>query len=666
MDARKFRYLCDEVLLQPVINELNTKDVYAQIQELCKSFNWNIRRDCYFLKKELIYSSICFDEELRPYLDIASMIFDASNSILEIEVDSSSNSKPWRKLVEICISAKENCHYFDSSYDHYSHYNKVVDFSHASKKLMGMGIKFKVIDNKFYFDDASHGIIDEIIRGYALRIGGINIVCFSFEVLSKYYNSKQERFQIYRKTTQGNEIIHPEFPWGYIIALGVKYSNAISSCGPSTIHDEFIKFIDFMRDLISSFEIQPYSVWESVYVSPEDTIQFLQDNVLYDNLISFFQIKKNHALEILDFISSKHDMSIKSYGLKLRTIFDVAKGIMNLSNPLLINTISAENIRLISRSSKKNINSALERIFETSNEQGLAFPPSSEEIEHVLRPVTKFKGHKVILPSAITNLAAINSAIVQISKPNGVFDNAADSKVGKYLESFLLNRFERSGIKVFSGDFSSIDGKIKGDCDLIISSPEFFYIFELKKKALTRKAMNGEDYVLIKDLGDSVMRSQSQCAKIEYVLVHDNHLNLKRGKITDVVIYNEKPIQKISVSLHDFGALQDRIVFSTILKLAMQTNFSSKDPAIDSYLIKWREYLDVFINYRGLTAAINEMDIYSYMDNSFMSLPQLMTMLDDCGSIQDFDERFKTARVITYSTRDFYKEYSHMAELKNR
>ncbi|MBY4887651.1 hypothetical protein K5Y32_06865 [Pantoea sp. DY-15] len=664
MDAKNFRLLCDEVSSQPVLEKLSTKDAYAEIQSLCNDYNWNIRRECFFLKKELIFDSICYDHEFRPHFAVASMIFDASNFTLSIQNAVNTGSKPWRRLLEICFSAKDDSHYFDSSYDHYSFYNKTVDFSRSAKELIALGINFKIVDNRYYIDENSHAKIDNIINDYVIRIGGINIINMTFQILSNIYTPDQQRFQIYRKTTQGIDKIEPEYPWGYIIALGAKHSNNIGDAGPSTLSSCFMDFVNFMRTLVSCFEIQPYSVWESIHVSPEDFIQFLQDNVQYDNLISFFQIKQSYALEIMEFISDKHDMSLTSYGLKLRTIFDVAKALMNLSDPLSIKVITTEDIRSISQSSKKNINIALEKIFQTSENQGLAFPPSSEDIEHVLKPVTNFKNSKVILPSGITCLAAINSAIVQISKPDGVFINTSDSKIGPYLEAFLSSRFKKSGIKVFSGDFRSADGKINGDCDLVISSPRFFYIFELKKKSLTRKAMAGHDYALIKDLGDSVIRSQAQCAKIEYVLTHDNQLTLKKNNIKEIITYSGKPIQKISVSLNDFGALQDKIVFSTILKLAVQTNFSSSDPSIDSNLIKWREHLKNFISYRELTAKIKDHDDNQFMDNTFMSLPQLMTILDDCTNIQDFDERFQTTRAMTYSTRDFYKEYMQISKLK--
>jgi hypothetical protein len=67
--------------------------------------------------------------------------------------------------------------------------------------------------------------------------------------------------------------------------------------------------------------------------------------------------------------------------------------------------------------------------------------------------------------------------------------------------------------------------------------------------------MSGTDIQIIKDLADSLMRSQSQCAKIEYVFLSDKELTLTDDNIETTISYNNERIFKVSLSLHDSGAL---------------------------------------------------------------------------------------------------------------
>ncbi|EBA9124605.1 hypothetical protein GCX98_22515 [Salmonella enterica subsp. diarizonae] len=170
--------------------------------------------------------------------------------------------------------------------------------------------------------------------------------------------------------------------------------------------------------------------------------------------------------------------------------------------------------------------------------------------------------------------------------------------------------------------------------------------------------MSGTDFQIIKDLADSVMRSQSQCAKIEHVLLSDKELTLTIDNNKETIYYNNERIFKVSLSLHDFGALQDTNILSTILKLSMQVNFNAEDETINNMLSSWRQYVNTFTEYTIKNRKLMEVEDDNFRNNIFMSIPQLLTILDDSNSTNEFIEICKGAQHMTYSTRCFYKEYS--------
>ncbi|WP_407439903.1 hypothetical protein [Lelliottia sp.] len=673
MDLKIFKKSCDQILLEGNIKSAKYSDAHEQIYQLCKLHIDEVSRKIRFLIKQTIFEHICHNAPLRPYIDILCFLSDAvrekADNIKSVAKAEDSEFKNWKNLISNAITARSDSHFFKDGTDHLSSHNKEVEFSRSCERLIKHGVFFECHDDNIFINLKSHDLVSNKIDSYVKRIGGLNVLEMSFKILTNIYNEEQERYYIYRKTTQGMEWITPEIPWGYIIALGAKNCDKPGELSQLTMHNEFQSFINFIKDVVSTFEIQPYVVWEAVFVDKMKTISFLQDNVLYDNLISFFQLKGEYAKSIINGLNEYTDFrSLDSYGYKLQDIIKVGIGLIDISSKNKINILTTEDIKEVSKVSRRKAAGIIDTFFLMKNKTlNLGFPPSSEEIDHILTPLVPLKGKYLSLPKCITSLSVINVILNQISKPNGSFNNAKDSLIGNFLESFLWDKLSKSGITCYRGDFKSKDKKISGDCDLLIKSEKFIYIFEIKKKSLTRKAMSGTDYQLIKDLGDSLMRSQSQCAKIEYVLLNDGELSLehKKTRTKSIITHDKQRVVKISLSLHDFGALQDTIILSTVLKLSLQVQFNTDDPSKAGYLEKWKEYVETFTNYSEKVMKLKGESEIKFFGNIFMSIPQLFTILDDCHDENEFSDICNSSQHMTYSTRDFYKEYSEMKKLKN-
>ncbi|EAW1265080.1 hypothetical protein K6I73_000877 [Salmonella enterica subsp. diarizonae serovar 35:k:e,n,x,z15] len=662
MDLISFKNLCDNVSSERVIIERNTDEAYNLIYELCKNNIDEVSRRTRTLTKHIIFESIFNDTPSAPYLNILQLIFDAAR---HKDPSNNSNLLPnnkkfdnWKELITVALSAKNNSHFFkDESIG--SSFNKNIEFSKSCKELYKYGIDFEFHNDNIMIKKESHEKVLNIIDKYLSKIGGVLILDYSFQMLAQIFNPTQERFQVYRKTSQGLDYIYPEVPWGYIISLGVKSLHIKNSLPYKQTITEYNSFIKFMTDIVSSFEIQPYIVWESIFVDNFKTIEFLQENILYDNLISFFQLKGDYAISIIDNILNywKFD-KIESFGISFEDIIKVGTAIIKISNIQNINLISKSKISKRCGLSIKKTEDIINKIYTNKNEKDLGFPPSSEAVDHVLSPLIPHQSMYISLPKAITSLSVLNCILNQVSKPNGIFDNSKDSSIGKFLEQFIWEQMTQHNIKCYRGDFKSKDKKTKGDCDLLIKNDNYIFLFEIKKKSLTRKAMSGTDFQIIKDLADSVMRSQSQCAKIEHVLLSDKELTLTIDNNKETIYYNNERIFKVSLSLHDFGALQDTNILSTILKLSMQVNFNAEDETINNMLSSWRQYVNTFTEYTIKNRKLMEVEDDNFRNNIFMSIPQLLTILDDSNSTNEFIEICKGAQHMTYSTRCFYKEYS--------
>ncbi|EPE4172173.1 hypothetical protein ACSILQ_001618 [Yersinia enterocolitica] len=662
MGVIKFRELCDDTISQSTFTERDTDEAYSLIYDLCIDHIDEVSRKSGVLIKHIIFESILNDTSSTPYVSILQLINDAARYKEPQNKTSQSFSSQqfdkWQELIVIAFSTKDKSSFFKED-KICSSFNKIIEFSKSCKNLSKYGVDFEYYKDKIIIKKESYDVVLKIIDNYINNIGGVLILDYSFKILTNYFEPTQERFQIYRKTTQGLDYILPETPWGYIIALGAKNLHTNQKIPHKKTIDEYRSFIRFMTDIVSSFEIQPYVIWESIYVDNLNAVEFLQENILYDNLISFFQLKSTHAIEMISNISTywKYE-KIQSFGLDFDDIIKTGISIIQLSH--------AQNISLISKSKiskrsglKLNVtDKIIDKIYTSKNNNELGFPPSSEAIDHVLAPLIPHKGMYIALPKGITSLSVLNCILNQVSRPNGVFVNSKDSSVGKFLEQFVWNQVNQHGIKCYRGDFKSKDKKIKGDCDLLIKTDDYIYLFEIKKKSLTRKAMSGTDFKIIQDLADSLMRSQSQCAKIEYVLLADKEITLTINDKNEIIPYNNERIFKISLSLHDFGALQDTTILSTILGLAMQVQFSADSDEVNKMISSWKNYVDIFSDYTEKSRKLQPVRDDLFRNNIFMSIPQLLTILGDSHDENEFSDLCKGSQHMTYSTRCFYKEYT--------
>ncbi|WP_413724623.1 hypothetical protein [Sodalis sp. RH16] len=662
MELSEFTNLCDKILEENLLdNEKSIEQVYEDIKEICRDNVHQIRQEAFFIRKQLIIRNYCYGLKTTPYLQFLTVIIDSPrNNKITLNRQVIQQSE-WKKILEIIYSVKNTSHYFDSNNNTLNSCKQEIKLGFSIKRLHDLNINIIFKDDNVYFSENSFNIIDNLLESHCKNIGGENILNFLFEKIRTNYDNKFSRFHVYREVTNGLAIVPQAVPWGYCIALGVKY---LDYKGSITKENEFNNLLEILRDIIAVFEIQPESIWENIYVSSDKMIDFLQECVVYDNLISFFQINKNYCKQIINSLSARAMAdNHKSFNVSMKNIIKVSYAIIDLSNNLIPTKVILKDIVNKCKLSKIQTLSVLEKILSPKNKKQnikFHFPPSSEDIGHTSYPILRQGEFYILLPKSITSIAVLNSVLNQLSKPNGHFDNSMDSKLGRELEFFLRAEFSKRNIINHTGNFYFENKKIYGESDILIETNDIIFLFEIKKKSLTKKAMSGRDYSLLNDLSDSLLHSQDQAFKIEYLLkltgeitLHDLDAGIKK-----TIFLSGRRIEKVSVSLHDFGSLQDHTTLETILKLSISSQVHSSDLEIDKRLKNWRDYTKDINNYLLLLkdTEIDRQRLFS--NSSFMSVPQILTLLEYCNCEEDFASEYKKPRSISFSTRDFYKELS--------
>lgn len=615
------------------------------------------------LQKKLAIWNIKTKSNCTHYLRVLNCILESVRSYTAEDEDFDVDSN-WSEAISLIIKYKDTLHWFNDSTP-IDFNDQIYEFSLAYANLERYGVKFTERNCDLFIDEESNELINAKINEHCKLIGGKNLLKEIFHYLSPEYDSSLGRFIGLRQILINDRKTKAEVPYGYLLAIGAKH---IGTKGSREHHDHFLSLLMLCRDLTTIFEIQIYSRWGTILLPNHKFIRFLQESVWYDNLISFSQFKAQHAKRILTRLSKNFiDSGLTSNGLKLKDIHRVANSLIELAKDKVASSTNIKSIAKHSRLQEHLVEKILREFL--SFEPGevnttLAFPPISNDIDYYFKPAISMNGEYYVYPKSICALGALNSVLNVISAPNKQRSQQNDILLGYEIEDFLREQFQDRDIKIAYGAKKDKSGGDEYECDLLVETDKTLFIFEIKKKALTRKAMSGDELSLLSDLADSLMFSHKQAMNIERQLKTNHSVELTHKKECFTLILGNRRVKRVSVSLSDFGALQDKISLQKILLHAADTTLIHPDKKLDKGLEKWREYTSEIRRLAILNDEYAEGG-HPFHDSYFMSIPQIMTILNDSNNSDEFETAMLFLNTMTLGTRSFYKEYFYGRKMRN-
>jgi hypothetical protein len=615
------------------------------------------------LQKQLAIWSIKNKTNHSQYLRILNCLSESVRGYTP-ENEDTSEEPSWSEAITLAVQYRNVFHWFDHEAPA-SFNDQILEFALAYTSLEKYGVQFTEKNHELFISEESYELINTKIHEHCKLIGGKNLLKTLFNYLSPEYKSGPGRFVGLRNIYVNQQATKAEVPYGYLLAIGARH---VGDKGNKEHNDHFLSLLMLCRDLTTIFEIQIYSQWETLYLPPHKFVRFLQESVWYDNLISFSQIKSQYAKLLLIRLSRSFiENNLTSNELKLRDIHRVANSLIGLAKDKVA---SSANIRTIAKHSKTPEYLA-ERIMKEflSFQPGevnttLQFPPVSDDIDYYFKPAIATNGEYYLYPKSICSLGALNSVLNVISAPNKQRSQQNDILLGYEVEDFLREEFLKKQITISFGAKKDKNGNDVFECDLIVETNKTLFIFEIKKKGLTRKAMSGDEVSLLSDLADSLMFSHKQAMNIEYQLKNNTSIELTHKDKKSTVKLGDRKIKRISVSLNDFGALQDKITLQRILLHATDTTLIHPEDKIDKDLKKWREHTSEI---RRLAEINGEYDGngHPFHDSFFMSIPQIMTILSHSKNGDEFESDMLFLNSMTMGTRSFYREYFQGKEIRD-
>jgi hypothetical protein len=116
--------------------------------------------------------------------------------------------------------------------------------------------------------------------------------------------------------------------------------------------------------------------------------------------------------------------------------------------------------------------------------------------------------------------------------------------------------------------------------------------------------------------------------------------------------------------LLDFGSFQDRILLKQFLEANLNAEFLVNDEALKKDFTKLNILLAQLREQAKALGQEKEENNQPFFHCWFLSIPQLLVLLDGVQGADAFKKALWQTRHITFSSLDFYFEHAYMRKLK--
>lgn len=523
-------------------------------------------------------------------------------------------------------------------------------------------VNYLIKNGNVWVDSQEFDRVGKLIKDKMRSLGGLNFLktMSSFLIKTEKYDANFKRYHFPISTSQVNDKNKASPPWGYLFNLAIQFPNV----GDQKVESKpelWNQIIEVSTALVSALDVEPYSTWDTEFKTGTDAVKMMSDISLLESNFKLPQIRSSDLLLILkgclSWVQTEENPSFEVTYSDLNYFLNRLLKFLAQPDPVVIKI--KELRKNMKRLSDDKFKFALD-IFTHSlppNQQFVS-PSDHVNVDGFFKPLITVDSESVLIPCPpYSSYAAIESICTYFRRKIKSFDD----KAGEHLEDFIRQRLSKFNVTIKHGDYTNSDGE-DGEIDAAIEFDDLIVLIELKKKSFTRKARSGLwDSVLI-DIHKSLLDSQHQALGHEYSLEKDRQIKFRDGTILQL---NDRAIEKVTLVLFDYGAIQDRTIIKQLLLMYLQCRFSSKDDGLNKQFAALNEKCESFNKrYSKYSALLSEPPNIPFFGSWFFSIPQFLALLDNVSNSKDLKSALWHTKFVTLKALDWYYEHSYMRNLK--
>lgn len=486
--------------------------------------------------------------------------------------------------------------------------------------------------------------------------------------LSKYYDEKHSRFKF--RIEPGTINLSPlQVPWGYLFNVSLSYLNDTKmSNRQQCVFDECI---NISKHYFAAMELQTLSKFEDFCFTRERIIDDIQKIILFDQFFAIDQIASSHMKSIV--LGIYNTSVMKPFINHSEIYLDIFNWITEQSakrQPLVFTTD-----RIVHELENNYIDrhdviiSALKNLSFNKNKvnEGYLNPYDISKRNYYERPLISLNNQFIYLDKELCNFGFYFTISRELSK-HGLDDTVS----GKAIEEYVSTILKKSGIKFYNGVSYKISTDIAKElqitsrtreCDYIIETPKTLIFIELKRKTLTTAARSGNSVQSLVDLSQSFIHALVQAGCHDYCLSRNQELVFENG---ERIVLNDRNVERVCLSLFGFFGLQDDCFTNQLLISLLNAKLDSNDKIslgkIEKYLTELQNQYKTSL-FQKKYCRNKYYDLSSFMNCRYLSIPQLLEILSNSSSNEEFERELKRTRHMTTGSKDWFFDYYYNREI---
>jgi len=658
----KTDYSKDDLRIELSSDPSNYENIYSRIREVLQD-NDGIGIDSLHTRLQLK-----IEEKLNPKLSVkineSLSIFGIIRDAVQGKVFNYDQDKPWIKAVQYALL------YQDNNQKGVDHSYVPEEYHHIARsilRLKDLGFKIQSIDGLIKADDPELLRLSSAIDYRASRLGWDGLLNMN-QLLGDKFSFKDMRFYLFRRRSTLPSPQAPSPPYGYLFNLFCKYVGKKATANKWQITKKFNDIKELSTHLSTILDIDKMSPYSNISVSHENILEKIREWVLYPEVFYIPQISPNHGKVLFPRLFDLLDGLPAECKVEMTLTADILQKIESvlLQHKSISGRFTEQEIfkLCIDFASQDEVSTVLSKISVSSNlinkDYKTPFDAHKANIKEI--PLIKIGKEYVVANIAAYNIAVYRTLSDIPARSIGI--RKTDIKLGVALESFVKERLEKSNIQFHHSFKYFVPDSIKreidtkrheGECDFIIEAEDYIFLVEVKKKGLTKESWSGDIISLMTDTTLSFIKSINQLSIAELILLIENKIQSKSGV---EVFLKERDIFKLAISFEDMASLQSDSIKNSLLSGLYNININAENYE-HAILEKINKSLNEFTKiHNSLSEKKEKYKQNPFHDVFYVSTPQLLTMLEDCGSNEDLRGNIIRSNSIVFSLMDWHASYA--------
>ena len=563
---------------------------------------------------------------------------------------------------------------------------KEMDRGFAMSRLRKHGVQIIWDEDELKFDKVFMvtSEISELIR----QIGGIRFVEQILKMAS--YNTKTGRLEMPKR---GNNpmigSVNPDIPFAYLLNLGLRHTSSKGSEEKLKCNFRFV--LQLATDLCTAvYPVMSYTIWEDIMHKGERPTSYFKRLTLVDTIYYVQQCSSQFAAELYNFLIdelTKKDFEFPDVGFDLQLYKAVMQELITKASNDTFIRVKADELNSIPDSElRRNFLQIVGKEMGTVNPT-FEDPLEYNKVNYSDAPFILMPNGDILLYPATIGVSGWYEKMMTLLRNNYQDTKIKiDNVIGGMLEVFVKQKLAAKGFVSKYGKYE-IDG-VRGECDIVIEADKRILLIELKKKNMTRLARQGHEYQIVLDFAGSLFNSQEQCFRTKMLLMKYGQIELNENDYHEVLELKDRLTENITLTLNDYGSLQERFLIEQIMQEFMKYRFTVNEEEIDATDLNEDIKKSVKQGYASLAKKQNSLDGYlseiykmelekltvkqrnftfkPYFDSWFLNIEQLCYLIGISSDVNDFSEKLNSIKYIVYGTKDFWAELPMKLEMAKK